>query len=78
MKVVAQRGFGYLMVETRTVDGVTWGRIFNQARNEMGQETPVQSMLRYGYWTAYTGPAIDETVLEGARMMNTAPRRGAQ
>jgi len=76
MKVIAQRGPGYLMVQTRTVEGINWGRIWNLAKNEMSQEMPVESMARFGYWTDYTGPAMTTADFEGARLMNPPVRGG--
>ena len=76
MKVVAQRGPGYLMVHTRSVEDIDWGRIWNLARNEMSPEQPLESMARFGYWTDYTGPDMTAADFEGVRLMNPPVRGG--
>lgn len=69
MKVIATRGSGYYLVETRTVDDRRWGRIWNLARREMSQEMFVESILRFGYWQVYTGPVMPPSAFEGVRML---------
>lgn len=75
MRVIAQRGDpGTLLVQTREAEGLQWGRIWNVERREMSQEMPVPSIAKFGYWEAYTGPAIDASAFEGVRLMQGRPR----
>lgn len=56
MKVIAQRGGqNWLLVETRTVEDVRYGRIFNVRRREMSDERPVEAIGKFGYWVPFTG-----------------------
>jgi len=75
MNVIAQRGYGTLLVFTRTVDGKDWGRIWNVAKNEMSGEMLVASIAKFGYWTDYTGEQPE--TFEGIRMLNL-PVKGAK
>jgi hypothetical protein len=74
MKVIAKRGDNYLLVSTRTVDGMEWGRIWNVRQNEMSGEVLVASAARFGYWEAYTGPQPES--YEGIRMMGVPVKGG--
>jgi len=66
VKVIAQRGGpNYLLVETRTVGGQRWGRIWNVSRREMGREVLVDAIVKFGYWEAYTGPQPTQSEMAG-------------
>jgi len=71
MKVIAQRGgTSVLLVQTRVVDGMAWGRIWNVNVREMSPEQPVASIARYGYWEQYTGRDMTAADFKGVRLLN--------
>jgi hypothetical protein len=69
VKIVAQReGGDYLLIETRKDMGRVWDRAFNELFPEQSQA----AILKFGYWTDYTGSESAEDIVQQANR-NAAP-----
>lgn len=63
-RVIAATVGDVWLIETRTIDGVRQGQVYERSRDELHQEFPIVSIAARGYWDE-VDPTEHEDVLAG-------------